>query len=189
MSSVAQDLLTKHRLTIRDYHRMGEAGILHEDSRVELIEGEIIDMAPIGSSHSGTVLHLSTLLTRAAGERAIVSVQSPIVLGEHSEPEPNIALLQPRQDFYKSSHPRSEDVLLVVEVAESSLRYDREIKIPLYFRYGIPEVWLVDLANNQLIMFRRPEGGAYQELIVPTPLSAVAPALLSGVTLNLASLF
>lgn len=189
MSSAAEDLLMRHRLTVGDYNRMGEVGILHEDSRVELIEGEIIDMAPIGSSHAGTVSQLSRLLERAVGNHAIVWTQNPIILGEHSEPEPDIALLRPRHDFYKTSHPRPQDVRLIVEVAESPLRYDRDIKIPLYARHAIPEVWLVDLAANQLRLFRRPEGRAYQDVVVPTSLSALAPALLPEMLLNLSDLF
>jgi Uma2 family endonuclease len=161
MSSTAQDLLKRHRLTVRDYHRMGEVGILHEDSRVELIEGEIIDMAPIGSSHAGTVIYLSTMRARAVSECPIISIQSQIVLDEHSELEPDIALLHPRKDFYKSSHPRPQNVLLIVEVAESSLRYDREIKIPLYTRHSIPEISLVDLQHSQLSLYRKPVEGAY----------------------------
>lgn len=189
MSSTAEELVVRHRLTVADYHRMGEAGILREDSRVELIDGEIIDMAPIGSRHSGTVSQLSRMLERAVGDHAIVWAQNPFILGDHSELQPDIALLKPRDDFYKHSHPQSGDVLLVVEVAESSLRYDREIKVPLYARHGIPEVWLVDLENNQLRVFGDPSEGAYRKLVTPASLKSVTPALLPAVTLDLSGLF
>jgi len=189
MSSAAEDLIVRHRLTVEDYQRMGEAGILHEDARVELIDGEIIDMSPIGSRHSGTVNQLSRLFERAIGEHAIVAAQNPFILGNHSEPQPDIALLKPRDDFYKHSHPQSRDVLLVVEVAESSLRYDREIKIPLYARHGIPEVWLVDLENNQLRVFSDPSEGAYRNLVTPTSLKSITPVRLPKVSLDLSGLF
>ncbi len=112
--------------TVDDYHRMAEAGILGEDDRVELIEGEIIDMAPIGSTRSGTINRLIRLFNLAIDEAALLSIHNPVVLDMHSESQPDPALLRPREDFYTNSHPRPEDVLLLVEVCESSLRYDRE---------------------------------------------------------------
>jgi len=189
MSNTAQDLLYRHRLTISDYHRMGEVGILHEDARVELIDGELIDRAPIGSRHAGTVLQLSRVLIFAVGGRAYVSTQNPVLLGEHSEPQPDIALLRPRDDFYKSTHPRPDDVLLIVEVADASLRYDREIKIPLYARHGIPEVWLVDVENAQFSIFLTPGGQGYQDIRLRASLTAVAPSLLPDIFLDLSGLF
>jgi len=122
--------LVRHRFTVEEYHRMGQAGILSEDDRVELIEGEIVEMAPVGSRHAACVKRLNALLSRRAGGRALVSVQDPIRLGEHSEPQPDLALLKPREDFYAAAHPGPEDVLLVIEVAETSLEYDREVKLP-----------------------------------------------------------
>lgn len=189
MTTIAQDFFHRHRLTVDDFHHMGKAGILPEDSRVELIEGEIIDMAPIGSQHAGAVKRLLRLFDRAVGDAAIVSAQDPIMLGTHSEPQPDIALLRPRDDFYASSHPRPEAVLLIVEVAETSLRYDREIKIPLYARHGIPEVWLVDLENKRLITFRVPGEQDYQDVHVMERLHPVAPQLLPAVKLDLSGLF
>lgn len=189
MSSAAEGLIVRHRLTVEDYQRMGEAGILHEDARVELIYGEIIAMSPIGSSHAATVKRLSHLFHLAVGNVAIASTQDPVILGEHSEPQPDIALLRPRDDFYKAAHPQSRDVLLVVEVAESSLRYDREIKIPLYARHGIPEVWLVDLENSQLRVFSDPLEGAYRNVVTPASLKSITPGLLPEVSLDLSGLF
>jgi len=189
MSSTAEELIVRHRLTVADYHRMGEAGILHEDSRVELIEGEIIDMAPIGSRHAGTVCQLSRLLERAVGDHALVWTQNPFILDDHSEPEPDIALLRPRADFYKCSHPRPKDVLLTIEVAESSLRYDQKVKAPFYARHGIPELWVVDVENGRLTIYRRPESGVYQDVVTPSATTAVAPGLLPVAALDLSGLF
>ncbi len=163
MAVSVQDMPRKHRLTVTDYHRMGEVGILARDARVELIEGEIIDMSPIGSRHSAAVNRLVRILDRAVEESAIVSAQNPVILDDHTEPEPDIALLMPRDDFYASGHPRAEDVLLIVEVADTSLKYDRTVKIPLYGRHGIPEVWLIDVETGAFSRFARPVDGEYRE--------------------------
>jgi Uma2 family endonuclease len=145
MASTAETLPHKHRLTRDEYYRMAETGILAPDARVELVEGEIIDMAPIGSPHAARVSRLAKIFTLALAERAIVNVQNPLVLNEYSEPEPDITVLRYREDFYAGGHPRPEDVLLVIEVADTSLQYDRDVKLPLYAAHGIPEYWLVDL--------------------------------------------
>lgn len=189
MSATASALFQRHRLTVADYCRIAEAGIFGEDDRVELIEGEIIDMAPIGSEHTSSVKRLNRLFDRAVGEQAIVSVQDPIRLDEHNEPEPDIALLRYREDFYRSTHPGPADVLLIVEVADTSLRYDREIKLPLYARHGIPEVWIVDLENRRLEVHRRPEGETYREQICPAPNESVAPADLPDCAVDLRGVF
>lgn len=170
--------LLKRLFTVAEYHRMAEAGILSEDDRVELIEGEIVEMAPIGSRHAGHVNRLNRLFSQWAGDQAIVSVQNPVRLGEHSEPQPDLALLKPRSDFYAQSHPGPEDVLLVVEVAETSADYDREVKVPLYARFGVPEVWLVDLAGEGIEVYRQPSPQGYQEARTVRRGEAVAPLLL-----------
>ncbi|MDR7555353.1 MAG: Uma2 family endonuclease [Armatimonadota bacterium] len=157
--------LLKRLFTVAEYHRMGEAGILGEDDRVELIEGEIVEMAPIGSRHAGTLKRLlDKFIPLQAAGRIILSVQDPIDLGERSEPQPDLILLKPRSDFYASSHPGPEEALLVVEVAETSPAYDREVKLPLYARAGIPEVWLVDLAEGLLEVYRQPDPRGYREV-------------------------
>jgi len=163
MSAVLSQPIDHWHFTVADYHRMGEVGILREDDRVELIEGEIVAMPPIGSSHGGRVNRLNRLLGAAVGDRAVLSPQNPIVLGERSESEPDLAILRARPDFYTASHPRAEDAHLLVEVAESSLDYDLQVKVPLYAWYGIPEVWVVDIPHQQVLRFRRPEAGRYQE--------------------------
>jgi Uma2 family endonuclease len=142
---------------------MGEVGILDPDARVELIDGEIIDMAPPGNPHAGTVDQLALILGPAVAGRVHVRVQNPLQLDDHSEPQPDISLLKPRADFYKSRRPRPSDALLVVEVADTSLRFDRNRKVPLYARHEIREVWLVDLEAKRLVrrlIGRRPKAPA-----------------------------
>lgn len=141
---------------------MGETGILGEDDRVELIEGEIVEMTPIGARHAACVNRLNRVLTQRLGAEGIVGVQNPIVLGEHDEPQPDVVVLRPREDFYAAAHPRAGDVLLLVEVADTSREYDRVVKLPLYARHGIPEVWLVDLSAEAVETYREPREGTYE---------------------------
>jgi Uma2 family endonuclease len=156
--------LPRHRITVDDYYRMAEAGLLAEDARVELIEGEIFDMAPIGSRHSGVVSKLTYLLSRAIGDRAMLRVQQPIRLSRSSEPQPDLALVRPRSDFYARSHPTASDTLLVIEVSETTLRYDQLIKAPLYAAHAIPELWIIDLEGAQMHVFRSPEAERYRDV-------------------------
>lgn len=181
------DPVRRHRLTNADYHRMGDAGILGPDARVELIDGEIIDMPPIGSTHSSVVNRLTRLLVSTVGDRAIVSVQNPIVLPEHSEPEPDFALLRPREDFYENTTAHASDVLLVIEVADSTLRYDTEIKMPLYARHGIAEAWLIDARRGQLTVFTDIVDGAYRRTGVVADPRALAPISIPDIRLDLSS--
>ena len=153
--------LRRHRFTTDDYHRLGEAGILGEDDRVELIDGEIVEMNPIGGPHLGSVNRINHLFVRSVGDRAVVHVQNPIRLDEHSEPQPDVCLLRVRADFYASGPPGPADVLLLIEVSDSSLTYDRQVKLPLYARGGIPEAWVLDLGHNRLLVFREPVDGGY----------------------------
>jgi Uma2 family endonuclease len=158
--------VVRHRFTVEDYERMGRAGILREDDRVELIDGEIVDMPPIGSGHAGCVKWLANALARSVGGSAIVAVQDPLRLGEHSQPQPDVLLLRWRDDHYRRAHPMAGDVLLLVEVAESSAAYDRQVKVPLYARHGVTEVWLVDLEAGTVEVYRRPQGDGYGEVRV-----------------------
>ncbi|MFM8332583.1 MAG: Uma2 family endonuclease [Candidatus Methylumidiphilus sp.] len=173
--SAAAPLIQRHRYSVDEYYRMAETGILKPNERVELIEGEIIDMAPIGTSHTSVVKRLNAIFTHHAGTKAIVSVQDPIRLGKNSEPQPDIALLRYREDFYRHAHPGPEDILLLVEVADSSLRFDQDIKLPLYARHGIPEVWIVDLGHQLVEVYRRPADGAYLEKHIPERGEIIAP--------------
>jgi Uma2 family endonuclease len=189
MSCTPPEGPVRHRYTVADYHRMGEVGILSPDARVELIDGEILDMPPIGFRHSGTVDKLNRILVTALGERAIVRVQSSIRLGEYSEPQPDMALLRPRGDFYTTRFAAPGDVLLVIEVASTSQRHDRLVKLPLYARHAIPEVWLIDLEAEGLGRHRHPELGHYTLADEPRLDSPLALEALPGVTVDLAGLF
>lgn len=156
--------VVRHRFTVEEYRRMGETGIFTEDDRVELIDGEILHMAAIGSPHGGCVSRINRLFVLATGKRAVVSVQNPVRLGPHSEPQPDLALLRPRDDFYARAHPGPDEVWLVVEVADTTLGFDREVKIPLYARAGIREVWIVDLAGEAVEVYRRPSADGYTDV-------------------------
>ena len=140
--------LTRWRFTVHDYHRMGEAGILHEDDRVELIEGELVEMTAIGTRHFSCVNRLTRMLVMNVGDEAIVSVQNPVMLDEHNEPQPDFTVIRPRD--YRESLPQPEDVLLLIEVSDTTLAYDRGVKLPLYARAGIREVWIVDLPGETI---------------------------------------
>jgi Uma2 family endonuclease len=169
--------------TVEEYHRMAEAGILSEDDRVELIEGELVTMSPIGSRHAACVARLTALLFPVEG-RGILWVQNPIRLGARSEPQPDVTLLRYRPDFYASAHPGPEDVLLVVEVAETSADADRSLKIPLYARYGIPEAWLVDLLEERIEIYRHPTPQGYRSLHIAHRGETVSPTALPDLELS-----
>ena len=154
--------IARHWFTVTEYNRMGETGILSEDDRLEMIEGELIEMSPTGKRHAACVDVLAELFREQLQRKVIVRVQNPIQLGSYSEPQPDVALLKRRDDFYRSAHPTSADVLLVVEVADTTIDYDRQIKVPLYARAGIAEVWIVNLMDEQVEIYTQPASGAYQ---------------------------
>lgn len=148
----------KHRFTVEEYHKMGEAGIFGEDDRVELIDGEVVEMTPIGWRHARCVSRLTMLLARFAGGRYVVSVQNPLTISEHGEPQPDLVL---HEEPPPGRLPASEDVLLVVEVSDTTLAYDRNVKLPRYARAGIPEVWIVDLQKETIEVHASPVGERY----------------------------
>jgi len=152
----------RHAFTAREYRAMAEAGVLGEDDRVELLGGEVVDMAPIGSRHLACVVALTHLLVEASGGRWFVSAQNPVRLSERDEPQPDLSLLgrRPRPDA--AAPPGPEDVLLVVEVSDTTLAYDRTVKLPLYARAGIPEAWVVDLAERKVEVHSGPAPGGYR---------------------------
>ena len=166
--------VTRRRFTVDEYHRMAKAGILHEDDRVELIEGEIIQMAAIGSRHAARVNYVAEQFITALTGRAIVSIQNPVRLGRRTEPEPDLALLRPRPDRYDARLPSPDDVLLIVEVADVTLRHDRDVKVPLYAAAGIPEVWIWDLPRHRILVYRQLVGGRYTDAAV-VPQGTLAP--------------
>ncbi len=168
-------LVQKRLFTVDDYYRMAQAGILREDDRVELIEGEIVQMTPIGSRHAGCVKYLSQMFHSFFGKKAVVSTQDPIYIDLHNEPQPDICVVRSRSDFYRNSHPNPSEVFFIVEVADSSQEYDRRQKIPLYGRNGIPETWLVDIANKRIEVYRDPSENGYRECIVLEPGQSVSP--------------
>jgi len=149
------------RITCDQYHSMIRSGVLREDDRVELIHGFLVTKMSIGSQHSGTVNRLQYLLNRSLGGNVILSVQNPITIHDYSEPEPDIVVAKFREDFYADTHPEPQDVLLAIEVADTSLAYDRDAKIPLYASCGIPSAWLVDLNSKSITVFDQPDGAAY----------------------------
>ncbi len=170
-------LAPKHRFTVDEYYRMAEVGILAPDARVELLEGEIIEMFPTGPFHSGVGTRMQTIFSKAGGDRWIVRCQYPIHLDDGSEPQPDLALVKPRDDFYTESHPQPQDVYLLVEVADSSVRFDREEKLPVYARAGIAEFWLVNLVERKVEIYcdLSPEG-AYRSTIQARHGDYIAPA-------------
>jgi Uma2 family endonuclease len=173
----------RRRFTREEYHRMAEAGILHEDDRVELIEGEIVQMTPIGRRHAACVAELTRLLVPAIGQRALLWPQNPITLPDDTEPQPDIVLLRPRPDRYLEDDAQPADVLLLVEVADTSQRYDRMVKLPLYARAGVPEVWIVDLPAEVIEIYRRPTPTSYAQVERAGRGAAVAPAAFPDIVL------
>ena len=177
--------IVKRRFTADEYQRMGQAGILRGEDRVELIDGEIVAMSPIGSRHNACANHANRALVRAAGDDAIVQVQGSVRLDSYSEPEPDLVLLRPQPHFYTSRLPGPADILLIVEIAESSIDYDREVKARVYAEAGVPEYWIADLNTNVIWRHVSLEHGAYKtiepcrrgETIAPREL----PACLVGV--------
>ena len=154
--------LLKGPFTVDAYQRLAELGILPPDDRVELIDGQIVEMSPIGDRHASCVRRLNQLFGRRLLDVAVIDVQNPVVLGQSDAPQPDVTLLAPRADAYPQ-HPRAEDILLLIEVADTSLAHDRDVKIPLYARAGIPEVWLVDLTAERIEIHRAPAAGNYTD--------------------------
>jgi len=179
---------TRRTLSVDDYHRMGEAGIFARDERVELIEGEIITMAPIGNEHANLTSLLTGALFRAADDVARVWTQNPIRLSDLSEPQPDIALLAPRADDYRDGLPVPEDILLLIEIAHSSLAFDRDRKMPLYGRSGIGESWLIDVAGRAITRYEQPWSEGYRR---SSPLEVARSVALpiAGCSADLSGLF
>jgi Uma2 family endonuclease len=154
---------TKHLTNLTEWRRLGEAAIFPPDSRVELINGEIFDMAPIGFNHAGHVIRLLNFFAPRVADKALINAQNPLQLGDLSEPEPDFMLLKPHADYYSSRHPTAEDVLLLIEVADTSLKFDQNQKLRLYALHGISEYWLLNLNDVCLEVYRKPFGETYKE--------------------------
>jgi Uma2 family endonuclease len=189
MSVVMSDRTTRQRITVDEYYRMAEEGILQPDARVELIEGEIIDMPPMGSEHGGAVGQLADVLYEAVRSHAHLRTQLPVHLSDISEPVPDFALVKFRGDYYRKRHPRPEDTFLAIEVSYTSVRYDTQVKASLYARYGIPEYWVVDLEGRQVRFFRSPRSDQYAEVTSTATPAVVVPIALPDVKIDLSHLF
>ncbi len=177
---------TKHRFTVDDYYRMGDAGVFPPGRRVELLEGEIIDMMPIDPFHSGVVNRLADFLTLCAHRRWMVTNQNPVRLGRHSEPEPDVVLVRRDPDDYTGRHPQPGDVLLLIEVSNSSLDYDRTDKFAAYGKAGIEEYWIVNLAEECVEIYREPHFTGYASAAVCKPGDAASPAAFPDVAVDVA---
>jgi len=190
MNAVITDVPpTRFKLTVEQYHRMGEAGILGENDRVELIDGELIRMAPIGSLHGGLVSRLNRLLVERTAGVAVVSPQNSLILSDVTEPQPDLSVLRWRADDYMSAVPVAADTLLVIEVADSSLRYDRDVKLRFYAESGVPEVWIVDARRRQVLVFREPAGRSYRREHTLAEGDAAVCAVLPQLHIEVGALF
>jgi Uma2 family endonuclease len=179
--------ILRHRFDVEAYYRMAECGILPRDARVELLDGEIIEMAPIGDRHAACVDWLTHALATAVSGRAIVRVQNPVRLGRRSEPQPDVALLRYRPDFYRSGHPGPNNVLMIVEVGDGSLDFDREVKTPLYAAAGIPEVWIVDLVAERIEVYRGAGPRGYSDVTRHRRGDRISPTGLADLVLEVSA--
>jgi Uma2 family endonuclease len=158
--------VTKKLFTVDEYYRMADAGILTADDRVELIDGEIIEMSPIGNRHKACVNRANTFFAEAFGRSAVVGNQTPVRLSNYTEPVPDVVVLKPVSDFYASRECRPEDVFFIVEVSDTTLRYDKNVKLPLYAVAGVAEVWIEDLKNELLLVYRNPTEKSFTTSVV-----------------------
>ena len=179
--------LPRHRWTVDDYHRMAEVGLLDADARVELIEGEIVELAPIGDPHIAASIRLLHLLVAAVGERGGVSAANPVRLNPHSEPQPDFSVLRPRAD-YRTRGPRPDDVMLAVEVSDTTLRRDRGVKRPLYARAAIPECWIVNLEERYVEVHRSPASDTYASVEIKRPGDVATIEALPGATIEVSQI-
>jgi Uma2 family endonuclease len=182
--------LTTYKFTTEEYQLMGKAGILHPEARVELINGEIIVMSPTGLKHSVVINRLTRFLVKKIDEAGIVSVQNPFRIPDYSEPQPDILILRPRDDFYANKFPLPEDILLLIEVADSSLRYDQTIKLSLYAEHRIPEYWIVNLERDILEIYRQPQNKFYlKQTLIDNPQVTFAPIAFPEITMTLKDIY
>jgi Uma2 family endonuclease len=179
---------TKHRFTVDEYYRMAETGVLKPDARVELLNGEIIDMSPIGPFHGGISKFLNKLFSAATKGRWLLAIQDPVRLDDRSEPQPDLMLLKPASDFYRNRHPQPSDVFLLIEISDTSLVTDREEKLPAYGRAGIPEVWIVNLSELTIEVYREPHFTGYSSKTVLRSGEQAKPHAFPDVTVDVADL-
>jgi len=175
--------------TVDEYHRMAEAGIFGPEERVELIDGEIIHMSPIGPRHAGCVINVNRILLTRLGDRAVISPQNPVVIRPRSEPQPDMLVLRPRDVSYSRAHPTPEDVLLAIEVGDTTVRFDRIVKARLYARARIREYWLIDAGRETVDVFRAPEGDAYTSFTTFGRGTSLAPVAFPDLVIAVDELF
>jgi len=179
---------TKHRFSVKEYYRMAETGVLHPDARVELLNGEITDRSPIGPFHGSVTKYLNQVFTMAARGRWITQVQDPVHLDDHSEPEPDLALLKPVADFYRRRHPQPEDVFLLIEISDSTLEMDQAEKLPAYGRAGVAEVWIVNLNELTIEVYREPNFTGYGSKTILRAGETIAPLAFPDAVVDVAEL-
>jgi Uma2 family endonuclease len=184
-----EPVIVRRKITVKEYDQMYEAGIFQPDERLELINGEIVKMPPMNAPHMSYVIRLSRFFTEKLSRRAIVATQLPIVIDNDSEPEPDISILHWRKDDYFSGKPTAREVYLLIEVASASLVYDREVKLPLYARARIPEVWILKVQDQQLEVYRHPKDGSYAEQRLLQPSDKIAPLAFPDIELTLSDIF
>ncbi|MCS7287663.1 MAG: Uma2 family endonuclease [Roseiflexus sp.] len=181
--------IVRRPFSVDEYQRMRETGILAEDDRVELIDGEVRIMSPVGPLHAAVVKRLNALLTKTVADHALISVQDPIRLDAFNEPQPDLAALRPRPDYYAQQHPAPQDVFFVIEVADTSREYDRREKLPRYAAAGIPEAWLIDAAQETIEQHLDPQNDQYTRRLRFVPGDRITSATLPIVTLDVAVIF
>jgi Uma2 family endonuclease len=181
-------LLTK-KFTQKDYEKMIESAILTTLDRVELIRGEIIEMSPIGLKHGATVIRLTNFFPSLLGNKALISVQNSVQLDDYSQPEPDVVLLKNREDFYATKRPTSSDIFLLIEVSDSSYKYDQEIKLPLYAENKVQEVWIINLNNDTIEVYRYPENNFYQQRLILTQKENISCLAFSEISIPVTNLF
>ena len=179
----------RHKLDVATYNGMNDAGLFGPDDRVELIEGELIDMAPIGQDHASTVNELAETLILACAGAAYVSVQNPIAVDNYNEPQPDLAICRARPDRYRKTRPGPADVLVLIEVADSTLRFDRTVKLRVYARAGVAEFWLVDLKRRVLEVYRLPVGDQYTAMTTHGAQDTLSLSLAPTIQVSLAQVF
>jgi Uma2 family endonuclease len=179
---------TKHRFNVQEYYRMAETGVLKPDARVELLNGEIIDMSPIGPFHGGVVGRLDRLFNKLSKDRWLVFSQHPVRLDDHSEPQPDLLLLKPNADEYMNQHARANDIFLLIEVSDTTLDFDQDQKLPAYGRVGISEVWIVNLADLTIEVYREPHFSGYASKTVLRAGDKATPQTFPDVALDVAAL-
>jgi Uma2 family endonuclease len=179
---------TKKLFTVDEYYKLAEIGVLSECVRTELLEGEILEMSPMGTSHAASIARATESFVVSLSGKADVRVQLPLRLSAHSEPEPDVCLVKPRLDRYGTHHPGPDDVLLVLEISDSSLRYDRDVKLPIYAAAGVAEAWIEDLPNRTLHVYREPQGGGYKTVLQFRSDESVSPLAFPATAFTVASL-